>query len=73
MRLEFPNKEQMLYSQLAIVDSLTDYLRDNLECTDFDDLELLSHMDKARISLRCAHSRMKEIVKNSQERKSVCY
>lgn len=69
---EIPNIEQILYSQLAVLDSLAEYIKDSLESCDFDDEELISHMEQAQIALRGAHYRMRWIMQKP-ESKNVCY
>lgn len=70
-----PTKEQMLYAELCIVESLCDHLRDNLFGTAFDDLDMISDMDKVRLGLRLTCSRMKTVLNppNSKDYKSACY
>lgn len=71
--MEMPSKAQTAYSQFKMIESMLHFVRDSLENSEFDDLELISHMDKARVMLKCADNRMLALVKKSQEPKSVCY
>lgn len=68
MSLEIPTKEQMLYSQLAIVESLTDYIKDNLKNTQFDDSDVLFYMESAKDGIREVFYRMRFLIKKSQEK-----
>lgn len=68
MSLEIPTKEQMLYSQLVIIDSLTDYLKDNLKNTQFDDSDVLFYMESAKDGIREVFYRMRFLIKKSQEK-----
>lgn len=71
--MQAPNEEQVLYAQLALLSPMVDYIRDNLKDSEFDDLELISYMDKARFMLKGAKIRMDELIKQSQEPTRVCY
>lgn len=71
--IKIPTKEQMLYAQLAIVESLMSYIRENTEETLFDDDKLISTMDTLTEGLSICHRLMQILMLNSQERKSVCY
>lgn len=68
-----PNKAQSIYAQLRMLEPMLHYMRDSLASCEFDDLQLVSDFDKARLSLMNALSRMETIIAKSQEPKSVCY
>lgn len=60
MSLEIPCKEQMLYSQLAIIESLLDYLLDNLSNTEFDEDAIHEYLSTSRDRI----VRVQKIMKN---------
>ena len=68
-----PNKEQMLYSQLAIAASLINYIKDNLDDSIFDDMILSSFLHDAKELVDASSDRMHLLILKTQEPKSVCY
>ena len=64
-----PDKEQMLYAQLAVVQSLLDYIADLLQDTQFRDLD-----DSFAVALNKVEGIRKEMraILNPRD-KNVCY
>lgn len=71
--MQIPDKYQFLYSQLAVTESLAEYIRAEIPACEFDDPELKSHMDSALEGIRAAFFRMRYIIKKHQENRSGCY
>ncbi len=69
---KLPTKEQFLFSQMIIIDSMLEHMRNNLIGSRFDNLELLSNIDKAKLCMKLASQNMQEILK-SEEDKSACF
>ncbi len=60
--LDVPTREQMLYAQLAIVDSLVEYIIDNLDHSVFEDEELYDYMDEVAEKVTCTQIRMRALL-----------
>jgi hypothetical protein len=67
------SREQIAFTYICTVEPMVRFARDSLLDTELDDLELISDLDKARLCIKCAINRMEELIKKSQEPKSVCY
>lgn len=71
--MEIPSQEQHAFSNLALIETLLHFTRDSICHSQFDDLELISDLDKVRIGLKCAIHKMETLIKKTQERKRGCY
>lgn len=67
--MEMPSKEQFLYSQLAVAETLLDYITDNLERTDFDNATLAPVMFNIMESIKEARVKMQTDFQLKKRRK----
>lgn len=71
--MQKPNKEQMLYSQLAIAQGIIESILDNIDDTIFkkNNLDIIAQVLIEGFDMM--REEMLKSFKESQERKSVCY
>lgn len=70
--MKLPDKPQQVFANIQLLEPTLHYLRDYVLNSEFDDLELLSHLDKARLSLKCALVRMQKISEEKEEQNGHC-
>lgn len=71
--MEKPTIEQKMYMQLTYAFCIVETVLEKIEPTEFNDEELKLYLTKAEAILRLAELRMDQIIKASQEPKSVCF
>lgn len=70
--MEVPTKEQEIYAHLALIIPQINFIRDQLLESEFDDLELISRLDKTRFMAKGAKLRMDELIEQSRESRGCC-
>ncbi len=73
MSLNIPFQDQMLYAQLAVAESIIDYIREVLESGDFADEELLVQLGMAYFSIRAAQEKMKFLLNKPKDTCRGCH
>ena len=69
--IELPNKEQMIYSHLCIVESLLEYIKDGCIDTQFD--ELHSYFSNSLKNIEGCRKIMVKIMRRTPVSNNVCY
>lgn len=73
MAFDIPNKEQILFSNLCTIHTLLECIRDNIDESEFEDIELENDLNSALAGICNAYYRMRYLIKRTQEPKNACY
>lgn len=71
--MDKPTVEQKMYMQLTYAQTIIEVILQKIEPTQFNDEELKLYLTKAEAIMKLVELRMDQIIKASQERKSVCF
>lgn len=71
--MDKPTIEQKMYMQLTYAQCIIETVLSKLEPTEFNDEELKLYLQKTEATLKLVELRMDQMIKASQEPKSVCF
>jgi len=71
--MDKPTIEQKMYMQLTYAQCIIETTLQKIEPTEFNDEELKLYLQKTEATLKLAILRMDQMIKASQEPKSVCF